>query len=903
MPRPVSHPRLEAEAHAFPLSTESAFRIRLTTLTRDATGVLDTKTTKKLADDLEADLRPRAGGMTLEVLRQLRDGAWFPSEPLQKPPLRIPLHRHLDHVASLYLEYAGRRVRLRADGDTDGSAPCDRALRWRWLSFYLPADLLVAAVAAREDVEPPDDAVLVVSPRLAEVLREPCAETHLHVGAGVPFGLLWTALVRDIATGPPLKLKPEVTKPPFGSAAGFGAMLFCGMIGRLALAAYLWRHEQTGSAPDFGQFLQRELTDLAACNTIAARLPWGFGAHEARRMLTHALDHLRGLPKAPPAMRLRRFYQALAGRPPARREPEKPIALPDVVAADPLSAWLPWREGLAFPEVRFTRRALRYLAGDGRKDEAFATLFWQYQRVRCLTHRFVVEEPGTAGLDWFTRHYDRVSPLRGTLSTLTYSSALQLQSRDLALGALEARTSPEAHWTLVRNEVRALAEQAAIYTPRPGRERPEVGLVLHFIKQWERSLPNKKKALHSDPRQAAFGCRFGSWFYERLRQAMAIETALRHDPELLLVLRGVDAANVELGEPTWVLVPLFRRVQEASRRASARLSRLRPGWDAAPLRVTLHAGEDYHRLVEGLRHMHEPIEFGILQVGDRIGHGVALGEDPGRWAEAARIVTQPAEERLDDLLWELGRYQKAQIPADTGRLEYVRAEVVRLGREIYYPDRVDADDLLEARRLRHLPEALGRVGYPFIRSRSLSGPPLLFYRYLTDAGVFERGQRPEAVEAEEHEVRMLRAAQRWLRGVLGRMEITVECNPSSNLVIADYLALEDHAAFRMAPLPHMHEPEGGGVLLSVNTDNPITFASSLADEFAHLYFALLGRGVPAEEALAWLGKARENGHRSRFTLQASAVVQELRDVAPERRRAGARQRVRARDGAASAGSS
>lgn len=133
---------------------------------------------------------------------------------------------------------------------------------------------------------------------------------------------------------------------------------------------------------------------------------------------------------------------------------------------------------------------------------------------------------------------------------------------------------------------------------------------------------------------------------------------------------------------------------------------------------------------------------------------------------------------------------------------------------------------------------------------------------------------------------MLRGAQRWLRRELGRREIMVECNPSSNLVIADYLALEDHAAFRMQPLPWMREPDGGSVLVSVNTDNPLTFASCLADEFAHLYFALLRRGVSADDALTWLARVRENGFRSRFTLRASAAPAELDSLVLAPRRSG-----------------
>ena len=44
------------------------------------------------------------------------------------------------------------------------------------------------------------------------------------------------------------------------------------------------------------------------------------------------------------------------------------------------------------------------------------------------------------------------------------------------------------------------------------------------------------------------------------------------------------------------------------------------------------------------------------------------------------------------------------------------------------------------------------------------------------------------------------------------------------------------------------------------------------------------RDVPADDALAWLDRARENGYRSRFTLRASAARGELCALLPEERR-------------------
>ena len=214
-----------------------------------------------------------------------------------------------------------------------------------------------------------------------------------------------------------------------------------------------------------------------------------------------------------------------------------------------------------------------------------------------------------------------------------------MQAEGLHLGALEARTAPSDRWVEVRDEVRAFARQAATFQPRPGDERPEIGLVLHFVKTWERPTPAGPR-LHGDPGNA-WGTRFGPWFVDQSARAAAIAAALESQPELLLVLRGIDVANVELAQPTWVVRPLFERVRAASREAAARLARRRPTWGVRPLRATVHAGEDYRRLVEGLRRIHEPIELGLIEAGDRLGHAIALGARiPFAGRRATRTVVQ-----------------------------------------------------------------------------------------------------------------------------------------------------------------------------------------------------------------------------------------------------------------------
>lgn len=75
--------------------------------------------------------------------------------------------------------------------------------------------------------------------------------------------------------------------------------------------------------------------------------------------------------------------------------------------------------------------------------------------------------------------------------------------------------------------------------------------------------------------------------------------------------------------------------------------------------------------------------------------------------------------------------------------------------------------------------------------------------------------------------------------------------------------------------------------VSVNDDDPITFATRLADKYAYLHATMLENGVAPEDALRWLDQARDAGMRSRFTLPASRerrVLSALCDGGPRRQR-------------------
>lgn len=868
----VSSRWIAAETVAWPFRSPLAFERAVTAVS--AADRFRPSDTARMAEELEEWIRPRARGLSLDALRRAREGIWFG----EQARAAMPLFDLLAAAAERHLDCRGSMVTLHG---RSGTGVRDVAASWRYLSLALPADLLFAAASVVHGLPPPGYAVELATPLIARMLeQQPVSETHMHVGAAFPFPLLWTALMigaidsqREGAGG---------TGVPFGSAAAFQQRLVQAAIVRLLLMSFLVRRDRFDSAMRFRDFAtSNDVCDRRALTYIAGSIQWPEGNVRALALLRRVLGSLAdpAVPM-PPTSEMVRLYRSLLGPETVRQMQWRNGRPPDcsriegALVYDPLSAVVDTGEGLPLPEMTFACRVLAQLRG----DDDLATVFWQYQRIRCMTFRFVTEEPGTAGLDWFTRHYTRLGRVRGILENALYHSALALQSGGLWLGAMEARTSPGGTWCEVRDEVRRCARQAheVLAMPHPGRAKhAEVGLVLHFIKQ---GVANGRDV--GDPEISRW--RYASWYRDVRTRVAAIETALEFRPEILVVLRGVDVANHELAVPAWVVIPSMQRVRDASRIAASRMHARWPRWNCAPLRITWHGGEDFRRLAEGIRRMHEPIEFGLLSPGDRIGHGIAVGSDPRRALRDFPTVMQPREERLFDLLWELVRYRRGDMQPELSRIEVAREQASALGTAIF-GGQVSLDALIAMREELHCVRTLDRIGFAVPQPRDprpfdgLRADSLLRY-YLRDPAVYRRAIVPIEVTMTESEAAMLESAQRFLAGTMGRMEITIESNPSSNQLIGDMSDLGEHPAFRIQPLPGCKAALDSGVPMSINTDNPITFATRLADEYAYVYYALLRAGASADVALQWIDARREDGWRSRFTLRASTDPVVLRSV-------------------------
>ncbi|MGV2338198.1 MAG UNVERIFIED_CONTAM: hypothetical protein LVR18_30375 [Planctomycetaceae bacterium] len=426
--------------------------------------------------------------------------------------------------------------------------------------------------------------------------------------------------------------------------------------------------------------------------------------------------------------------------------------------------------------------------------------------------------------------------------------------------------------------MRNIRDQLSELRSSGGTSQLETGLVLHFLKfrgsDFDEGLPLAfDKNSHADPanRKNPGGYRWSKWFFDCMRQAKAIGTAIRREPELLRVLRGIDVCRDEAGVPTWVVAPLFTEVRRQIN--DARLShRRRTGDDLPPLRTTVHVGEDFVHLASGIRMMDEAVQFLHLTSGDRVGHGLALGVDALAWARKTDRLVMPREDRLFDLIWEKGWHAAPEAKFSCNRQEFVTQEIERLARAIFFPDskklapsNLAAREMMEFCRDLFDFSELKRLRFPSgeLPIEPPKGKKWILSDYLTDARVYARSRAVEWVEADQ-DGEAVAELQRLVRRRYAAIGITVEVNPISNLLVGDLTDLDSHPLWRLAP--RLGDSCGPSMRMCIGSDDPFVFSTNLPEEYQFLADSLVFAGKSHAEAREWLDLLRRMGLESRFTV-------------------------------------
>jgi hypothetical protein len=747
----------------------------------------------------------------------------------------------------------GREMVLNCDLQDAGR----EIMRWRFVSLALPPSILMAGATPQQ--WPPPRGIRLLDPSLAP--DSPVAQLHLHHSAMMSFDELWVALRLRLMFHRGKVIADIADKRSFCPQLHHERSCLGGRSDKERAAAKRRLPDRKLHLAQWSELLNQAViaarvlelhafhgTKLADCKDSVCKI----GRAACRDLVRGRLDYKVGLGTTYPwrdqVWRLARRYREACAPSIVRRTNARQAEL--------------YKEE-AYGERTMLVRAFEYVKPDGdasadeHYDEHYEVLLLQYLRVKCALFRLLVHSPGENGLKNFIDHFSQIK---------VYAPEADLKrppppdEPGLRVMATEYRIAPDVWPTLARRKDREIEEANA------GLPHREAAWLIHF----KRKDASKRVPLHVQSVKEMEG------------ESRRIARSLRRQPRLLRDLRGVDLCGVEGSQPTWVVAETLRELRTESSRIAAQQPWLR----LEPLRLTMHVGEDFSLLTSGLRAIAEPFEWNLLRRGDRIGHGIAITHDPLKWwqRKQGRVFKTTRIDRLLDLAF-LATYGGEPSEGEEHWLdEQIRLTLRELGL-ITEKDRTERAELIS--QVKILWSRFGtRITRDFMKSPVLPDTgaerPVheqWLHSYLWNRSTQERaseeipfcvddhrGPGSKASPFAERDL-SIKARKRLIRQ-MARMQICVESNPSSNLVVAglDTLTAQDFLQRR----PTGRADRGDETLTwTISTDDPITFSTTLADEYAYAWAGMVMReNNPYDPAYAraLLDEAAATSVRMRFTL-------------------------------------
>ncbi len=442
---------------------------------------------------------------------------------------------------------------------------------------------------------------------------------------------------------------------------------------------------------------------------------------------------------------------------------------------------------------------------------------------------------------------------------------------------------------------------------------------VHFIKQ-EDSISDQEYGGGYTP------CRHGKMRLEYKKQAVSLVDFREKYSDYAKRIRGIDAANKEIGCNPEVFAQVFRYLSDHRLMSKRDIEKKIP-----QLRKSYHVGEDFLDLASGLRAIDEAVHFLGIKCGDRIGHAIALGINPEEWYQSKnyRIVLSQ-QEYLDNVAWlynlgiaygiddkdnvlcflrkEYAYYfqiiYKNSMKMDM--LESIRCEAKRYYRdkkeEKYYNNRIynfTIENYYSAWELRGDDPLLYKDGffaqpynimnryqsfsyYSVNRSfpkeqnkRYLQEHALLYYYYHFNKDVRREGNKTIEIKIEKCYIECVKMIQYELQKMIAQKGIGIETNPSSNVLIGTFKRYDKHPILSFYNKDLVEDVEQlqrcPQINVSINTDDAGIFGTSLENEYAYIALSLEKAKDEAGNPLykkrniyEWLDHIRVMGLRQTF---------------------------------------
>lgn len=531
---------------------------------------------------------------------------------------------------------------------------------------------------------------------------------------------------------------------------------------------------------------------------------------------------------------------------------------------------------------------------DFRRSEKLYRYFLMYLIIKNRFRRELSYSNGKIGFANFAAYQSRKNWFTTSFSEAerTKSAVYEAFHRE-KLRSLELRITPLNSWKencrqiqMYDSAIRELKDAAPCEN--------QFYYVFHFGKRQD-DEKGKKSSL--------FLCRHRKYRMELRQMADAIIYMREHSRETACRLRGVDACSSEDGCRPEVFASAFRVLKNHV--VPYRQGEKQP----SQLRLSYHVGEDNQDVLDGVRAVDEAIFFLGMGSGDRLGHATMLGVDPLEWYNKRNCrVAIRQQDYLDNVVWLFGQIVRYKLPNWDNILEYLRKEYHVYFERIYrnalkgdgeYRDisEFDIHTYYAAWELRgDDPERYKRGNYEKrqrlsvwddygINSRvngdvrMIRKVALLYYAYHYSDVVYREGSKPILVEIPFHMIKGIQAVQRRLMQHIAKLGISIETNPTSNVMISRLQGYEHHPILSFYNKGLVDRGEGeddcAQIHVSINTDDAGVFSTSLRNEYSLMAKSLEQMRdkegnfcYKKDRVYDWLNHIREMGNEQSFSENA-----------------------------------
>ena len=427
----------------------------------------------------------------------------------------------------------------------------------------------------------------------------------------------------------------------------------------------------------------------------------------------------------------------------------------------------------------------------------------------------------------------------------------------------------------VRNYKRGVfEEQVAGCYPKS-----QISLVVHFIKA-NYSKSEKAHDLYLSnrqdyPRYDKYRADLKKW----INQVLKVYEQQKNRPDNIKIV-GIDAASTEMFCRPEVFGHIFRyaRIKGLSNQ-------------------TYHIGEDFFDIVDGLRAIDEAMLFLGLDSHCRIGHGLAMGIEPGKYYTSRRFnIIAPKQYVLDNCVWICMTASAHNIDIPNSLETDLKKLAEQLYKEIGY-DRclkfnmysywnsmlLRGDEpcssggrmpakLYWAKTMETEWQQTAEVDEPSVNiARQDKDACQLYYLYNYNHVIKANGEVRYQGKYSREIIKVVEELQQQMRRKVASKQIAVECNPTSNLKIGFVDKYCEHPLLqKFDPIEHQTDPHYSLLNASVNTDDRGVFATTLYNEFSLL-------------ALGMMKEKNDDGTQKYGTRQVMEYIEHLRQAGEHQR--------------------